>query len=198
MITTIIFDIGNVLMKFDYMPYVKNLLKDDHVIDKVNEAMWLTGYWNDLDRGIDCDQVFSKMVEAAPEYEEEIRLTLKHVDRCMGKADYAIPWICDLKEKGYRVLFLSNYSEFIMNSKPEVLDFLPYMDGGVFSCHVGMIKPDPAIYQKICDKYDLDPAECIFIDDNEDNVKAAREFGLNAILFTGYPETADRVPGTFS
>ena len=111
----------------------------------------------------------------------------------MGKMDYAIPWISELKERGYRVLFLSNYSEFIMNSKPEVLDFLPLMDGGVFSCYVGLIKPDPAIYQKICDKYDLDPAECVFIDDNEENVKAARDFGLNALHFTGYSETAENL-----
>ena len=50
MIKTIIFDIGNVLMKFDYMPYIKNLLKDDLLIEKVNKAIWYTGCWNDLDR----------------------------------------------------------------------------------------------------------------------------------------------------
>ena len=60
------------------------------------------------------------------------------------------------------------------------------MDGGVFSCDVHIIKPDPAIYEKICEKFDLIPEECLCIDDNGDKVKAAQNFGMHSIRFQEY------------
>ena len=188
MIKTIIFDIGNVLMRFDYGLYIKNLLKDDDLIEKVNEAIWAHGYWNELDLGHDPEEVFSKMFAAGPDYQKEIRLVLDNVGQCIGRAEYAASWIKDLKKEGYQILFLSNYSEYIMKAGPEALDFLPLMDGGVFSCHVGMIKPDLRIFRKICDKYALEPSECVFIDDNKENIEAAKEFGLNTVHFKDYEQ----------
>ena len=76
-----------------------------------------------------------------------------------------------------------------MELNPEVLDFLPYMDGGLFSCHAKLIKPDPAIYQRLCEKCDLIPEEALFIDDNAANIEAAKRFGLHAIRFEGYEKS---------
>ena len=186
MIHTVIFDIGNVLMKFAWKPYIRELF-DEETARIVTKAIWKMGYWNEFDRGVLSEEEVRKaMVSCKPEYEKEIYMALDHVDRCMHKYDYALPWVKELKDKGYQVLFLSNYSKFLQDAKPEVLEFLPYMDGGVFSCDVHIIKPDPAIYEKICEKYDLKPEECLFIDDNGDNVKAAQNFGMHSIRFQEY------------
>lgn len=198
MIDTVIFDIGNVLMKFDYMPYIHALLKDENTVWHVNGAIWRSGLWNDLDRGEDTDTVFAKMLAAEPEYREQIRLAFENVGQCMSRMDYAIPWIQELKAKGLRVLYLSNYSRHTMEANPAVLDFLPYMDGGVFSCEVGVVKPDPEIYRRLCAKYALDPASCVFLDDFQDNVAAAREYGLNAILFEDYRQAHDSLEALLS
>ncbi len=186
MIKNIVFDIGNVLLKFDYHPYVKELLQDDDVIEHVNNAIWMTGYWNDLDRGMNTDFIFQKMLEAEPEYEDEIRLVFDNVGQCIKKEDYAIPWIKDLKKRGYKVLFLSNYAEHTMNANPLPLDFLTYMDGGVFSCNEGIIKPDRRIYHILLERFGLVPEECVFLDDSKTNVIAAQTVGMNAIHFEGY------------
>ena len=61
------------------------------------------------------------------------------------------------------------------------MDFLPLLDGGVFSCEEKLIKPDHAIYERIVEKYNLKPEECVFIDDSERNVIGARECGLYAV-----------------
>ena len=111
MIRTVIFDIGNVLVRFDYMTFIRNLLKDEKAVEHVNNAIWFTGYWNELDRGQDTDLMLKKMIEKEPDYEEQIRLTFDRVGECIFMEDYAIPWIDELKEKGYQVLYLSNYSE---------------------------------------------------------------------------------------
>ena len=80
-----------------------------------------------------------------------------------------------------RVLYLSNYSKHTMESNPGALDFLPYMDGGIFSCDVRINKPDPRIYQLLIDKYNLDPGTCIYIDDKQTNVDVAVGLGMKGI-----------------
>ncbi len=193
MIKNIIFDIGNVLLNFDYHPYIKGLLRDDEVIEHVNNAIWMTGYWNDLDKGMNTDLIFQKMLEAEPEYEDEIRLAFDNVGQCIKKEDYAIPWIRDLKNRGYRVLFLSNYAEHTMKANPLPLDFLIYMDGGVFSCNEGIVKPDHRIYQILLERFSLVPEECVFLDDSKANVIAAQAMGMNAIHFEGYEKASQEL-----
>ena len=80
-----------------------------------------------------------------------------------------------------------------MERRPDVLDFLSMMDGGLFSCHAKLIKPDPEIYAMLCQNYALNPKECLFVDDSEANVKAAKNFGLHAIRFDGYEKSFDSV-----
>ena len=193
MIRTVIFDIGNVLVRFDYMTFIRNLLKDENAVEHVNNAIWFTGYWNELDRGQDTDLMLKKMIEKEPEYEDQIRLTFDRVGECIFMEDYAIPWIDELKEKGYQVLYLSNYSEHTMEVNPEALKFLPHMDGGVFSCYEKLIKPDPALFKVILERYGLKPEECVFIDDNLPNVEAARNLGINAIHFEKYSQAKDEL-----
>ena len=193
MIKTVIFDIGNVLVKFDWWSCARSLL-DETTARMVTDAMWKDGYWEEFDRGVlSYEEIVEKMEHAAPEYKEEIRTALKHAGNSLNKYDYAIPWIQELKTQGYQVLFLSNYSEFLMELNPGVLDFLPYMDGGLFSCHAKRIKPDPAIYAMLCEKYGLKPEEAVFIDDNAANIEAARQFGLHAIRFEGYEKNYEEV-----
>ena len=193
MIHTVIFDIGNVLMKFDYMPYIKRLLGDDDVIYRVNGAIWRSGYWNEMDRGRDAEEIIPLMLAEEPEYREEILLTLEKVDQCMIRQEYSIPWIQELKNRGYQVLFLSNYSHFLREKKPEVLDFIPYMDGGVFSCDVHLVKPDQEIYRAISEKYALKPEECVFLDDNMANIQSAKMYGFHTILFTDYRSAREKL-----
>lgn len=193
MIKTVIFDIGNVLVDFSWWPYICSMF-DEETAHVITDAFWKTGYWEEFDRGVlSYEEIVKLMEQAAPGYEKQIHIALEQAGECLHKLDYAIPWIKQLKEMGYRVVFLSNYSEFLMELKPEVLDFLPYMDGGVFSCHVKLIKPDPAIYQALCEKCNLIPEESLFVDDNAANIESAKKFGLHAIRFEGYEKSYGEV-----
>ena len=193
MIKTVIFDIGNVLMDFDWWPYVRARFGEE-VAKEISEAIWSKGYWNEMDRGYyTIDDVIRLASGDCPKYAKEIREAIYGADASMSRHDYAIPWIQELKSLGYQVLYLSNYNFFTMDLKREVLDFIPYTDGGVFSCKVKLIKPDPAIYRYICKEYHLKPEECLFIDDNEDNVQAARACGLHSIRFENYEKNYPQI-----
>ena len=91
------------------------------------------------------------------------------------------------------MIFLSNYSYQAIEANRQVLDFIPLMDGGVFSCDVRMIKPEPGIYRYLTDKYGLVPQECVFLDDKRTNAEAAEALGMKAIVFRNYAEAREEL-----
>ena len=183
MIKNIIFDIGKVLLGFDWDEYANSIF-DPETADAVTKALWHTGYWSELDRGVlSEEEILQLFYDAAPEYKTEIDKAYNEVGLCVRRRDWAIPMVDSLRDRGYKVYYLSNLSEHIMDVGRHALDFTEHMDGGIFSCHVKSIKPDPAIYLKLIEKYDLIPGECLFIDDHEDNIAVGRALGMKGIIF---------------
>lgn len=191
MIRNIIFDIGLVLIRFDWDSYMEKLFPADAGVRKaVTEAMWHNPDWNQLDRGVlplpEVEQLF---IENAPAYADAIREALRRLGEAPEKQPYAIPWIEQLKAMGYHVYYLSNYFEYLMQEAPQVLDFIPHTDGGIFSCHEKITKPDPEIYQRLMARYQLVPEECVFIDDTAVNIAAANALGIHGFQFAGYEKS---------
>lgn len=188
MIDTIIFDIGMVLK--GWHPEKLNGIFDENTARAVEDAIWGHGYWTEMDRGvIEEEELLDKMIAVAPEYESQIRFAYDHLEMISERYAYAIPWIKSLKEAGFHVYYLSNYSRHLRTQVPQTIDFLPYMDGGVFSCDVKLLKPDLKIYQVLCENYSLTPEHCLFLDDRQENVDAAVKFGMKSILFESYEKS---------
>ena len=193
MIRNVIFDIGQVLMRFDWPGFIEaEVGRETGAL--LTEAMWNYGVWNELDRGVwSREELLAGFAAHAPGYEKEIRQVYEHVGRACARHDYAIPWLREMKEAGYHVFYLSNYSHYMMDEAPQVLDFLPLMEGGIFSCDVHFCKPDRRIYECLCERYGLIPEECYFIDDNGDNIRAAVEYGMHGSVFESYVKDHDRI-----
>ncbi len=182
MIKNVIFDIGNVLVNFNWAEYMQKLFPgQDDLIAKLNVAVWGDGRWERLDAGDDPEKVWSSIIKICPENEPEIKKIISRVGETLTKRAGTHEWIKDLKSRGYKVYYLSNYSRFVMDANPEVLDFLPLMDGGVFSCDVKLLKPEIEIYDSLAKKYNLVPSECVFIDDLFANVQGAILYGFKGI-----------------
>lgn len=91
--------------------------------------------------------------------------------------------IHELKERGYRLLVLSNMSsDFIKHIRR--FDVYREFEGDVVSCEVKTVKPEAEIYRCLLDRFELDPAETLFIDDREANLRAAEQFGITTFHFT--------------
>ena len=185
MIKTIIFDIGNVLVGFDWKGYIEKFGYTEEVNERICSATVLSPQWDEFDRGSMSDgEIIQKFVDNDPEIEMEIRKICENIKHMLTKKEYAIPWIKELKEKGYQVLYLSNFSKKAEKECAHVLDFLPYMDGGIMSYKYHLIKPQPEIYQVLLKEYNLVAEECVFLDDRQDNCEAAQKQGIHAIVFT--------------
>jgi 2-haloacid dehalogenase len=90
----------------------------------------------------------------------------------------------DLKRIGYKVHALTNWSAETFYPAQKLFPFLTWFDGVVVSGEEGLVKPDPRIYQRLLERFQLNPASAIFIDDVTRNVEAARRLGITAIQFS--------------
>lgn len=196
MITTIIFDIGNVLADFTWREHFASFGYDDEMVERIGRATVMNPTWNENDRGVmKAEDIIQEFVATDPEIEEDIRKVLQDVRTIVSRNDYAIPWIQDLKGKGYRTLYLSNFSEKAETDCAYALDFIPYMDGGILSYQEKVIKPMPEIYQLLIDRYSLVPEECVFMDDTQANLVGAEKFGIHTIHFQNQAQAIEELRG---
>lgn len=189
MIKTVIFDIGNVLTDFAWKEMYKEKGLGGETFDRVAKATVQSPYWCELDRGImTFSEVMDKFVNLDSEMEDEIRRVLADMHGIVTGRSYAVPWVCSLKKQGLKVYVLSNFSEKIWKECIDALEFFEFTDGGIISYKEHLIKPDQAVYQLLLERYGLCADECVFIDDLEENVKAARLCGINGIVFKNYEQ----------
>ncbi len=186
MIKTVIFDIGNVLTEFSWRQHFASFGYADEIVDRLGKATVLTPQWNEYDLGnLSEKEVLQLFIQNDPALEKELTESLADVGGLLKRCDYAIPWIEELKEKGYQTLFLSNFFEQALTDCAHVLDFVPHLDGGIFSCKVHLTKPDPAIYKLLLSQYNLTAEECVFIDDSLPNIATAEALGIHGVHFSG-------------
>ena len=194
MIKNIIFDIGNVLTVFCWEEYFRSFGFSEEVFQKIAGATAQNEAWNEYDRGVLSDEeVVELFIKQAPEVEKEIRMVTANLENILKRCDYAIPWILELKEKGYKVYYLSNFFEKAERECAKALDFIPYTDGGILSYKEKLIKPDAAIYELLMERYGLEAEECVFLDDRADNCEAARKLGWQAICFKSQAQAKEEL-----
>jgi len=95
-----------------------------------------------------------------------------------------VTWLEALKAKGLRLALLSNMPPEQWEALANDLTWLSLCDAVVLSYRLGLAKPDPGIYRRCLEELALTPEEVLFVDDDPDNVAAAAELGIKAVLFT--------------
>lgn len=183
---TIIFDLGNVLIGWNPR------LLYNQVFATPEEADWfvrniVTLDWNEeQDRGRPAATATAELVARHPEWEREIRMYYdRFTEQFSGPIAGTVDILRQLHARGeHRLLALTNWSAEYFPWAREQFDFLGLFEGIVVSGEVKMKKPEPAIYEHLRDRFGLgDFTGCVFIDDSERNVAAARALGLDAIRF---------------
>ncbi len=187
MIKNIIFDVGKVLVSYEPDAYMESLGFSPKEKAAVNRAMFQSRLWVQADEGIMEPEAFLEgYVANAPEYEAAIRRAYRTLGGTVELLPYAVEWLKDLKSRGYRLYILSNYGKYLYEQTKDKMEFLPLMDGVLFSHTCRLIKPNPEIYFYLLRKYGLEAPECVFLDDREENVAGARQCGIHGIRFFDY------------
>lgn len=190
MIKNIVFDMGMVLVEFNWKAYLEGLNLPEEIKEKMKKyALANQKVWDEHDRGVLSDEEFIRFAsKEAPEIEEGLRLYMNGVGEIITEYDYSREWLHTLKQRGYRVYILSNYGTTPFAYAREHFSYLQEPDGMVISSQVGMIKPEPEIYRYLLDTFRLIPEETVFLDDRKDNIEAAEKFGIKGIVFQNYEQ----------
>ena len=184
MIKNIIFDFGCVLINWSqhnlYDTYFGSKEKTNWFIDNI-----CTWEWNNQ---TDVGKTFASSIEEKiaefPEWEKEIRMYWERWEDMIGGAVEGMQdWICELKKAGYKVYGLSNWSAETFPLVKEKFPVFKMMDGIVISGEELIAKPDYRIYQILLNRYNLQANECVFVDDRQSNIDAAKELGIHGITF---------------
>ena len=185
-----VFDIGGVLIDWDPRHLYRKIFTDTDRMEWFLSEI-CTPDWNEsIDAGRTFDDAISDRIAAWPDWATEI---VAWRDRWPEMVAGPIHGTVDLLERLQSrgpVFAITNFGAESIDWAIRDYPFLSRFDGMIVSGRVGMIKPDPAIYQALLDTHGLDPASCFFIDDRADNVEAARDVGFHAVRFQD-PETLE-------
>ncbi|MGN0400576.1 MAG: HAD-IA family hydrolase [Blautia sp.] len=198
-INTIVFDLGKVLVDYDWKKYLKSLHYNEAAIQAVGDAMFASEDWVEADRGVrNEEEILQSFIDNDPEYEQEIRNAFDEMGFTIHTFSYTRTWLKYLKRRGYKIYYLSNFSKPLYDRCKEELSFLDLMDGGYMSWQVKMLKPEPEFYQKLLRDFKIDPSRSVFLDDVLDNIAEARTQGMNAVHFKGKKEAIQTLKEEFS
>src|SRR4028118_115904 len=185
MITTIIFDLGGVLIDWNPEYLYRKVFKDEsemkHFLEKV-----CTPEWNEeQDAGRTLAEAIDFLLKEYPEHEENIRLYYNRWEEMLaGAIEGTVKIFEKLKEtKKFKIYALTNWSAETFPIALEKYQFLGWFDGVVVSGTEKKRKPFPEFYQILLDRYNVKAEEAIFIDDNIRNIDAAKQVGLDTIHF---------------
>lgn len=182
----IIFDFGNVLVQWH-----PELVYGDFFGDEA-KAWWFLRHVADMDwrqridAGESVDGCIREKQAQYPEYVEAVELYRSRwremlTDEVPGMREV----ILELRAMNYEIYGLTNWSMETFPEARERFGILQMIDRYVVSGAEGLVKPDPRLFQVLLDRYQLKAEECLFIDDNPDNVAAAKGMGMQGIVFNG-------------
>lgn len=178
----IIFDIGSVLIGYRWRDMCLEAGWDEEKADKIGRGFFLNPLWPDFDaRLVTTDELVRSFAENYPDLEEDARWFIRSGKKMTVERPKIWALMEKLKEKGFGIYVLSNYSEELFTIHTEGLPFWELVDGGVISYQIHQIKPNPPIYQHLLEKYQLKAEECIFFDDRPENTEGARKLGIAAV-----------------
>lgn len=178
MLKNIVFDLGNVLVKFDSNELIYSFFNERQEEVK---SFYFDSLWNEYDQGLySVEEMIEKGVKQFPELELSIKKLMYHWTEFVIPLKDNVAYIKDLKQLGFNVYILSNIPEDDTKYLRS-LGVFDNIDGGIFSYEYKKIKPDPEIFHILLEKYNLKASECLFLDDRKDNVVVASNLGFKTI-----------------
>ncbi len=189
--TAIVWDFGAVLFRWDPAALIARTLPHrisaDHSAQHWKHEFFARpdGAWIDFDRGaLGVDDVVSGIAQRLEWPEAEVRAVVNAVPDELQPIEGSVRLLQALHQRGHRLHFLSNMPAPLADHLQRQHAFLALFASGIYSSHVQLIKPEAAIYALAQQRFGLDPATTLFIDDHPDNIEAAQRHGWRARLFT--------------
>jgi 2-haloacid dehalogenase len=182
--TAVVFDVGNVLLRWDPRNLYRKVFEDERRMEWFL-ANVCTSEWNlEQDRGRSWEEAVALLLDRHPEHEIPIRAFHdRWHETVSGAIEENVAVLERMRAAGVPTYCITNFSGPKFREAQKRFPFLASFDGAIVSGEECLLKPDPAIYRLLLDRYRLDAEDCIFIDDSVANVEGARAVGMHAIHY---------------
>lgn len=186
MIRNILFDMGNVLLRFDRRVFLDRLNVTEEDKKLLLKEVFLSEEWVLMDAGVLCEETAEPiMCTRLPEHlHEAVHQLASCWDQPIIPVEGMYGLVRELKDAGYGIYLLSNASVRQHDYWPRVPGS-EFFDGTLISADEKIMKPQPEIYHLCMERFGLKPEECIFIDDVQANVDGAIACGIAGVVFRG-------------
>lgn len=184
-IESVIFDIGNVLIRWDPCNLYRRMgFEDAQTRAIMDETGLLEINHRKIDAGAPYEATIAALAARFPQHGEFIRaFDTRWSEMLDGAIAQSVAALKDLKSSGMPVYGLSNFNREKFDIARSLFSFLDLFDELVVSGDVGMVKPDREIYALLIARCDLEPGTALFIDDSAANITTARQIGFDTVLF---------------
>jgi HAD superfamily hydrolase (TIGR01509 family) len=184
-VRTVVFDVGGVLVDWDPRHLYRKVFRDEEEMERFLAEVCTWEWHHRHDAGVPFAESIPALTATFPDHADlialwETRYGEMILDEIPGTADV----VRELHALGDRLLVLSNMPSEVWTPLTARFDWFSLFDGAVVSGDEKVVKPDPAIYRILVDRFGVDPASAVFVDDRGENVDAAAALGFDAVLFT--------------
>lgn len=191
-IKAVIFDYGNVLIEWNprYV-YQDHFPNDPEGMENFLKEVDFMGWNNRQDKGRTFREGVADLSAQFPQYANLIQAYHDNWKDSIGKSyTGTVEIMKQLKQKGYPLYGLTNWSAETFPYAREKFDFFEMLEDMVISGEVGYVKPEPEIYHLLLEKIKRPAQECLFIDDSLPNIQQAKKMGFEAIHFESSEQLA--------
>ena len=186
MIKNIIFDIGGIVLEWGNNPLIELLNKTNYEVNKICKIIYGDSRFKECIVGkLSQFEYMKQLISENPKYSDDIEkiLSEEYQEKALPVIKENLEKIYELKNKGYKIYFLSNITDVSYNYLNDKLNILNMVDGGVYSYKEHLKKPDKEIFDLLIKRFGLKKEETIFFDDSQKNVKVGNEYGIKSYVF---------------
>ena len=186
MIRNIVFDMGQVLLRFEPLLFMERLGVQGEDRELLHREVFKSLVWARTDRGSLTDAEAAEIIcrRVPGRLHEAVEKLVSFWDRPILEIEGSFALVEELKALGYKIFLLSNASLRQHDYWPRV-PASRFFDGTLISADVKLVKPQPEIYRLLFERFSLKPEECFFIDDAIGNVEGAFYCGMPGAVFHG-------------
>ena len=190
MARVVVFDIGGVLLEWDPGRVYRELIPDPTELEWFLSGVCTTEWNGTIDAGRPFHEACEELATRFPGHTDLIHAWKRQDDMIAGEIAGTAALVARLREGGVPLYLLTNMPADVFAARRERFAVLRQFQGAVVSGEEGVLKPSPEIFARLRTRFDLVPAETLFIDDAEANVGGARAAGFLAHRFVDPPTLA--------
>jgi putative hydrolase of the HAD superfamily len=184
MVRNVIFDLGGVVLDWNPDRIVAGIVPETGLQSAYRQSLFGHADWGEFDRGTVTEaELIERLALRLGRSPQDWKATLDAIRNSLVVKTDTVELIRALRRRGISLYCLSNMPVDVYTHLKIQHTFWDAFSGIVISGEVKMMKPEPEVFLHLLATFGIRAEDCVFIDDLAANVEAARQTGMQAILF---------------